>query len=372
MISKQLNILFCIHSLSNGGAERVMVNTINALKKKTNWNIDLLLIVDDRTIENRLFDGIIIRSIFSKETRLTRQIIKRTPSVVLHQIFIKKKYDIEISFLEGDATKVIAGSNSKKICWIHTDMNHYKWSDKYYWNFREEKQAYSKFNLCVSVSEAVGCEFKKKFGLKTTFMLNLLNPDEVKWLSTQEDDPFDHSYINTVSIGSLKSIKGYERIIKAYKEANIQNVKWRHYFIGEGPDKDKLRKLANRSCPDGFIFEGYKENPYPFLKNADLLICSSYAEGFSSVVYEALVLGVPVLTTDVSGMKEMLGSSTWGMIVSNDDESLSDGLKKMLDDKQNLIKYKHTAVERGKELCKESQIDEIINMIERVFVGDDK
>lgn len=90
MINKNLNVLFCIHSLSNGGAERIMVNTINALKKRTNWNIDLLLIVNDRTIENKLFDGIMTQSIFSKETILTRQIIKRIPATILHQLFIKK------------------------------------------------------------------------------------------------------------------------------------------------------------------------------------------------------------------------------------------------------------------------------------------
>ena len=132
MNNKYLNVLFCIHSLSNGGAERVLINTINTLKKNTNWNIDLLLVVNDKTIENKLLQKINIYHIFPKETKLTRQIVKRFPAEILHKILIKRSYDIEIAFLEGDATKIISGAKTKKICWIHTDMNHYQWSNKYY------------------------------------------------------------------------------------------------------------------------------------------------------------------------------------------------------------------------------------------------
>lgn len=370
MNNKYLNVLFCIHSLSNGGAERVLINTINALKKNTNWNIDLLLVVNDKTIENKLLQKINIYHIFSKETKLSRQIVKRFPAEILHKILIKKTYDIEIAFLEGDATKIISGAKTKKICWIHTDMNHYQWSNKYYRNLLEEKKAYAKFDRRICVSAAVGNEFNKKFGLETTFIMNLLNPDNVKQLSQQQKDPFNHSYINTLSIGSLKPVKGYERLINAYAKAKIQNVKWKHYFIGNGSEANMLVELAHNHFPDHFVFEGYKENPYPWLKNADLLICSSYAEGFSSVVYEALILGIPVLTTDVSGMKEMLGDSIWGLIVDNNEKGLAEGLERMLGNRYNLIKYKNKAIERGNEFCQEKQINEIISMIEQIFVSD--
>ena len=92
MNNKYLNVLFCIHSLSNGGAERVLINTINALKKNTNWNIDLLLVVNDKTIENKLLQKINIYHIFSKETKLSRQIVKRFPAEILHKILIKKTH----------------------------------------------------------------------------------------------------------------------------------------------------------------------------------------------------------------------------------------------------------------------------------------
>lgn len=71
---------------------------------------------------------------------MSRQIVKRFPAEILHKILIKKTYDIEIAFLEGDATKIISGAKTKKICWIHTDMNHYQWSNKYYRNLLEEKK----------------------------------------------------------------------------------------------------------------------------------------------------------------------------------------------------------------------------------------
>lgn len=366
MTSNSLKVLFCIHSLSNGGAERVLINTINELKVKTNWNIDLLLVVNDRSMENRINKNIKICNIFSGETRITRQLVKHIPPDILHKMYVKGDYDIEVAFLEGDATKIIAGAKAPKICWIHTDMNHYRWTEKYYRSSMEEMKCYSRYDKRICVSEAVGKEFSKKYKLETKFMMNLLNPSEAKLLSEQYEDPYDHSFINTVSVGSIKPVKGYERVIDAYTKANITKVNWKHHFVGEGPDESKLKLAAKRSFPDNFVFEGYKDNPYPWIKHADLLICSSFAEGFSSVVYEALILGVPVLTTDVSGMREMLGDSQWGMIVDNSMQGLKEGLLKLLNGGSALNELKCKAGERGHDLSRGYQVHEIINLIEQL------
>ena len=75
---------------------------------------------------------------------------------------------------------------------------------------------------------------------------------------------------------------------------------------------------------------GFRDNPYCLMGTADLLVCSSVFEGFSTFITEGLILGKPIVTTDVSGMRELLGDSEYGLITANDDEAFYEGVKRML------------------------------------------
>ena len=74
-----------------------------------------------------------------------------------------------------------------------------------------------------------------------------------------------------------------------------------------------------------------------------MFICSSRSEGYSTVVTEALILGIPVITTDCSGMDELLDNGKYGMIVANNYHALEDGIRKLITDNQLLELYKNKA-----------------------------
>jgi glycosyltransferase involved in cell wall biosynthesis len=99
---------------------------------------------------------------------------------------------------------------------------------------------------------------------------------------------------------------------------------------------------------------GFHTNPYKYIVQGDLFVCSSRSEGYSTAVTEALVLGVPVITTDCSGMAELLKDGECGMITENDDEAFYEGLKSLLNDAAMLEYYREKAVERGKDFTIES------------------
>ena len=88
---------------------------------------------------------------------------------------------------------------------------------------------------------------------------------------------------------------------------------------------------------------GMQKNPYPYIKDADLLVCSSYYEGYNLTVAEALIIGTPVLSTDCTGPREILDGGEYGMIVENSDEGLYNGLKRCCDDSALLKKYREKA-----------------------------
>ena len=102
---------------------------------------------------------------------------------------------------------------------------------------------------------------------------------------------------------------------------------------------------------------GYDTNPYKYVARCDLFLCASHAEGFSTAATEALIIGTPVCTVEVSGMKEMLGEhNEWGVVTKNSEEALYQGIKDLLDDPALLAHYKAKATERGKQFNTESTV----------------
>ena len=94
---------------------------------------------------------------------------------------------------------------------------------------------------------------------------------------------------------------------------------------------------------------GYQTNPYKYVAKSELFVCSSFAEGFSTAATEALIVGTPVCTVNVSGMKEMLGEDNeYGIVTENSEEALYEGIKNIVDDPKKLKHYKRMAQIRGK------------------------
>ena len=98
-----------------------------------------------------------------------------------------------------------------------------------------------------------------------------------------------------------------------------------------------------------------------------MYVCSSFSEGFSTAATEALIVGTPVCTVEVSGMKEMLGENNeWGIVTENDEEALYQGIKGLLDDPQLLAHYKEKAAQRGKTFSTENTVRAVEEMLENL------
>lgn len=350
-------ILFCIDSLKPGGAEIIMCNTVNELVKDSNLSITVQLLQK----ENRLAvnDKIQVNT-FMNNNMLYRRLIKWLPSPVLHKLIIKENYDYEIAFMEGASTKVISGcrnKNTKTYAWIHTDMEKYRWSQRSYRNVKEEKKAYCNIDKVFAVSSDTRDIFKKLYNKPATFVQNIIDDKAIEMYANKDKNVYNNDKFHIVSVGSIKPIKGYERLIKVHKTLKEEGIECEHYILGDGPSyMDLKQKIVENGLGDRIILKGYTENPYPWIKEADMLACVSYAEGYSSVVCEAVILGVPVITTECSGMKDILGEAEYGLVVKNDDDSITEGIRKMIMDKALYQKYQLKVQERRKEFGVDNSI----------------
>lgn len=101
------------------------------------------------------------------------------------------------------------------------------------------------------------------------------------------------------------------------------NVEVQIQLIGDGNLRRELEEMAQTlDVTDVVQFLGFKHNPYPYIKDADLLLSTSGWEGFSLVICEAMALGTPVVATRTAGPTEIIGNNEYGVLCEHDDESI--------------------------------------------------
>ena len=167
---------------------------------------------------------------------------------------------------------------------------------------------------------------------KITVIPNLVNQKQIHQLSILEESNFLKSDYNIVSVGTLSPVKGFDLLIKALPDTikKIPNLKL-HILGEEGINKGYQQYLANLvknlNLEKQVILHGFKSNPYPFLKDANLFILSSIKEGFPNVVLEALSLGTFVLATNCVSFNKIIFDCKNGCIVEkNSVEALKNGI----------------------------------------------
>lgn len=361
-------VLFFIDTLGYGGAEKVLMNLINNLNKNK-YDITLMTIFDYGVNKRYLPNNIKYRYIFKKVFRGNVLFFKLFSPKYLYKKYINDKYDIVISYLEGNTTRILSGcpyEDTKKVAWVHVEMDEKAWIYPYR-NKKECIDCYKKFDKIVGVSGDVVNSFKKHIGNweNLSVKYNSIDTDYIRQKSIIEDDvEFTNDVTNVISVGRLIEQKAYTRLLRIHKRLLDNGLKHNLYIVGEGHQKQILQNyIDENNLGDTAHLLGLKKNPWRYVSKSDLFVCSSLKEGFSTAVTEALVLGVPVITTLCSGMKEMLNNGEFGVIVDNDEDALFEGMYKILSDKDMLKHYKLKSIERSKYF----ELETTINAVEKMF-----
>lgn len=366
-------ILFLIHDLGQGGAEKVLVNLVNNLNPKK-FDITVMSLFGGGVNEKFLKEEIHYQIVFSKTFPANSHLMKLYTPEQLHRFFIKEKYDIEVSYLEGPSARIISGcpdKDTKLVSWIHVEQHTKECAAGAFRSYKESVTCYQKFDKTICVSEEVKDDFMSLYPeiSDVQVLYNVNETDEILKLKDEpvEDCVFKEGEIRLCGIGKIMPNKGFDKLARIHKRLRDEGYPVHSYVLGNGPDKEKIEKyLLEHDLKDSFTFLGYQTNPYKYLAKCDLFVCTSVAEGFSTAATEALILGVPVVTTPVAGMKEMLGANNeYGIIAEQNEDTLFENLKKMLDDPSMLEKYKERAVLRGMDFRKEKTVSAVENLIKQ-------
>lgn len=191
---------------------------------------------------------------------------------------------------------------------------------------------------------------------KTEVVYNVVNKKALIEASRENQDLIkSNEYLNIVSVGRFtNSHKGFDRLLRIHNKLIAEGLYHKLYIIGDGENRKDLESLIQ---DDYVILPGFVDNPYKYVKNADLFVCSSYKEGYSTAVTEALILGVPVISTEVSGARKLINNGC-GTVCDNDEEALYNAIKQALTNKAFLEEYKQKAIERSEQFSMQKSIED--------------
>lgn len=366
-------ILFVIPNLGGGGAEKVLVNLVNFLDK-SKYEIEIKTLFSENINRKFLKDNIKLTTCFGKQFRGNRILFKLFSPKFLYKKLIKGNYDIIVSYLEGPGERIVSACtnpDTKLVNWIHVEQHDIKTGAASYRSVKEFYKSISRFNFTAFVSETIKDDY---LGFVDLHHKNgvIYNTNDVGYIINKSIEKIDENVLpvglNVFSVGRLTPAKGFDRLIKIHKKLISEGLKHNLIILGEGEQKEELLLLCKGlGVDDSVHFLGFKSNPYKYLSHADLFVCSSRREGFSTAVTEALILGVPIVSTLCSGAEELLGKNNeFGIICENSEYGIYKGMRKMLATHEILKKYKELARIRGKAFSIESTVTKVEELFDRL------
>ena len=362
--------LFLIHDLGQGGAEKVLVNLVNNMDR-SKFDISVTALFGGGVNEQFLAPDIHFHAVFPKEVPGNSKLMKLLTPTQLHRMCVKEHYDIEVSYLEGPSARVISGcsdANTKLVSWIHVEQHTMERLSGSFRSEREARKCYDHFDKTVCVSQYVHDDFCRILNFQKPCHVLYNTVESEKILANANDaapELMDDENMRLMAVGTLKESKGYMRLLSIIKRLRDERYSIHLYILGIGPLQQEMERFIQaNNLQEAVTLLGYQTNPYKYVSKCDLFVCASFAEGFSTAATEALIVGTPVCTVEVSGMKEMLGEhNEWGIVTENSEEALYQGIKDLLDHPDKLARYKEKAIERGKTFSTENTVRAVEDML---------
>lgn len=363
-------LLFAAVSLDVGGIETALVTLLNYLAKKKKYDITLVL-------ERK--DGIFL-DVLNKDIQVieytpdnNKNVLVRKIRNLIKQIKFKLEYKNKYDFSASYATYskpdsfVARTASRNSVLWCHMDYLAQFDNDKKQVEEFFKDLHYDKFKKLVFVSEKSKDTFLQVFPRMKENVIHINNFINEKELIEKANEKIietellknDNSVI-FLNVGRHdEKQKKLSRIIEATKilkqNESIKGA-FKVIFIGDGQDTKKYKELIKKyNLEDTIYLLGRKKNPYPYFKKANYVLLTSDYEGSPVVFTEAMILNVPIITTNVAGAEQL--KDKYGVITTNNVEDIAKTMKSAI--KQQYVLKEQFDSEKYNQTIKK-QIAELI------------
>ena len=385
-------ILFYTSGVGLGGVEKVILEVLKAIDKNK-FDIKLGLQYENenlfeseipREIEYKymLPQKVINKSLYYRSKKknifykLMYSFMLRYEKYIIRKNYLEflKDREIIIDFKSGDFLKLInLNKDIKKICWLHgeiTKLNRYEERKNKLRN--QLKKCNKIICICNEMKENIIKEMPEMED-KLEMIYNPFDIEKIKKLSENilELSEKEKKLLKDKYIIMVSRLDNYQKdiitLIKSFSLFCEKNANFKLYLLGEGPDRKTIEeKIKELNLEDKILLLGVKKNPYPWIKNAELLIHSSKYEGLPTVLIEALILKKMIISTNCpTGPKEILENGKYGSLVDiGDYKAMADEMYELLNEnsekRNQYLENTSEAIERFDEKIIIKQIEKML------------
>lgn len=256
----------------------------------------------------------------------------------VRRLLKEERFDTAIIYSDVTAETVIRAIRADKylMFYHHGAMRH----------VYHDKIAYKKCEKIIAVSENQANELRKFVPKASDKILAIHNLTDMKGIRAKADqhtkEVFDESKFNIVSVGRVSHEKGMDIAVKVCAklvERGFNNIRW--WIVGDGPAMFEVKETVKSTDMEDYVnLVGMKENPYPYIRQADLYVQPSRFEGYPMTILEALVLGQPVVSTNNNGAREIIDDGVTGLLCPTDVDCIANEVEKLILDNEKIRNLK--------------------------------
>lgn len=276
---------------------------------------------------------------------------------------LPESYDAAVAWGQGNPTHFVAEKvkAKKKIAFVNADyaaVGHNRDFDMHF---------YARYQHIAAVSDGLRellVQVFPEFADRITTVYDIRNQALMEEMAEayvpyqkQENAPA------IVTVGRMVRQKGYDLAVEACRELRERGLNFRWYLVGDGPEMTLVQQLrAAYGLEDCLFPVGAKENPYPYIRNADIYVQTSRFEGFCLTLAEARALHVPPVSTNFDVVYNQLRNEENGLIVEMTPEAIANGVERLLRDRELYQKIADTLKEE--HIGNEREIEKFYQLIE--------
>lgn len=354
------SLLIVIPHLTIGGVQKTLISASKALdydkydvtlylrKNRT----DLLEYVDKRinVIVNKdpnryyrkpyalaLQLKILLNKILSRkdaEAALNRELADRIreDSMQYEQktYFADKKYDVAVAYVQGYTSLFVNKyiNSAEKIIFYHTSV------DELHDMHELILPGYDKIAALHEEQKSLLEKWYPNHKSKISVVENYCDQELLTAQSKENTVKNNESRTVLCSCGRFTSVKGFDLALECAKKLKDYGIDFIWYFVGDGPEKDKLISLTREYGIDkNIVFTGMQKNPYPYMAACDIYVQPSYQEAMPVTILEAHRLNKPVISTATVGGKNLIQDGKNGVICDINSDSLAESIINLINNK---------------------------------------
>lgn len=276
---------------------------------------------------------------------------------------IKKHYDAAIDYNGQQILYYLVDKvdSVRKISFFHSDYKRWPYYEK------KDRVYYNKVNAVVSVSDECVQSLREVFPEYTDKIFRVENINSAKTVNLYPvgSNRFcdDFKGIRLVTVGRVCYGKGFDYALEALQFLIRNEIPVQWYFVGPVTEKEFCEKFLTESgVSDHVTLLGATQNPYDYMREADIIVQPSRFEGKSVAIEEAKLLHRPIVTTNFSTVRNQIEDEKTGLIVDMNGQAVYEGIRRLITDealRQQIINYQI-------ENCKgnEEEVNRVYALIE--------